>query len=248
MKIKSKTLSLLATTFLLTACSSLPSTPEGFTKTTVEAEQLNFVVWEKDSIKPKETLRFYIEGNGTPNPQKAIALSLAKEDDFDNIVVLTRPCQYIDNPICQNKSIWEEERYHPEILKEMQELTKYFIKKHQAKDIELVAYDDAAPIAFNIAQRIGGTKKIVTIAGVLDVDSYAKQNNLPKFKNASAVQNNHHFMAIIPQIHYIGSKDEVVTRAMTERTIAKLNKPQNITVKVVHGFDHDDWDNIKLSY
>ena len=248
MKIKSKTLSLLATTFLLTACSSLPNTPEGFTKSTVEAEQLNFVVWEKDTIKPKETLRFYIEGNGTPNPQKAIALSLAKEDDFDNIVVLTRPCQYIDNPICQNKSIWEEERYHPEILKEMQELTKYFIKKHQAKDIELVAYDDAAPIAFNIAQRIGGTKKIVTIAGVLDVDSYAKQNKLTKFKNANEVQNNHHFMATIPQIHYIGSKDEVVTRTMTERTIAKLNKPQNITVKVVHGFDHDDWDNIKLSY
>ena len=248
MKIKSKTLSLLATTFLLTACSSLPNTPEGFTKSTVEAEQLNFVVWEKDTIKPKETLRFYIEGNGTPNPQKAIALSLAKEDDFDNIVVLTRPCQYIDNPICQNKSIWEEERYHPEILKEMQELTKYFIKKHQAKDIEFVAYDDAAPIAFNIAQRIGGTKKIVTIAGVLDVDSHAKQNKLTKFKNANEVQNNHHFMATIPQIHYIGSKDEVVTRTMTERTIAKLNKPQNITVKVVHGFDHDDWDNIKLSY
>lgn len=248
MKIKSKTLSLLATTFLLTACSSLPSTPERFTKTNVEAEQMNFVVWEKDTIKPKETLRFYIEGNGSPNPKKAIALSLAKEDDSDNIIVLTRPCQYIDNKICQNKSIWEEERYHPEILKEMQELTTYFIKKYQAKDIELIAYGDAAPIAFNIAQRVGRTKKIVTIAGVLDIDSYAKQNKLPKFKNASEVQNNYHFMGAIPQIHYIGSKDDIVTRSMTERVIAKLSKPQNITVKVVHGFDHDDWDNIKLSY
>ncbi len=248
MKNKSKICSLLITTFLLTACSEIPKTPEGFTKNVVEAEQMNFVVWEKDSIKPKQTLRFYIEGNGTPNPQKAISLSLAKEDDFDNIVVLTRPCQYIDNPICQNKSIWEEERYHPEILKEMQELTKYFIKKHQAKDIELIAYEDAAPIAFNIAQRIGGTKKIVTIAGVLDINSYAKQNKLPPFKNAQGVQNNYSFMSTIPQVHYVGSEDNVVTRTMIERATTKFVKPQNLTIKVVHGFDHDDWDNIKLNY
>lgn len=245
---KFKIFSFLAATLLLTACSGLPKTPEGFTQNTVEADQINFVVWEKDSIKPKQTLRFYIESNGTPNPKKPIALSLASEDDFNNIIVLTRPCQYIDNPICKNQNIWETERYHPEILKEMQELTSFFIKKYQAKNIEFVAYEDAAPIAFNIAQRLGGTKKIITVAGVLDIDSYAKQNNLPKFKNAHGVQNNQHFMSTIPQIHYIGSKDEVVTRSMTEKAISKFNKPQNVTVKIVHGFDHDDWDSIKLSY
>lgn len=248
MKNKFKLISLITTSLLVSACSSMPSTPNGFIKKNIEAKQLNFVVWEKENIAQNETLRFYIEGNGTPNPNKAIALELAKEDQTNNIIVLTRPCQYIENKICQNKNIWTTERYHPEILTEMKELTNFFIKKYKAKNVEFVAYDDAAPIAFNLAQRLGGAKKIVTIAGVLDINSYAKQNNLPKFKNTKEIQYNQHIIERIPQIHYIGSDDTVVTRSMTEKFVSKFNNPKNITIKVVHGFDHDDWDKIKLSY
>lgn len=240
--------SLLATSFLLSGCSTIPATPSGFEQKIVEGENINFVVWEKENIQPKETLRFYIEGNGTPHPKKAIALSLAKDDEFKNIIVLSRPCQYIDNPICKNESIWTTNRYHPEILKEMQELTAYYIKKYQAKDIEFVAYSDATPIAFNLAHTFGRTKQIITVAGVLDITSYAKQNQLPAFENAHDVMPNKYAISAIPQIHYVGSKDTVVTRSMTEKFISKLNKPKNITLKVVHGFDHDDWDSIKLSY
>lgn len=248
MKNKCLMFSLLTSTILLSACSTIPSTPDGFEQKIVEAENINFVVWEKENIKPKETLRFYIEGNGAPHPKKAIALSLAKDDDFNNIIVLTRPCQYIDNDICKNESIWTNNRYHPEILKEMQEMTAYYIKKYQAKDIEFVAYGDAAPIAFNLAHAFGRTKQIVTIAGVLDINSYAKQNKLPAFENANDVMPNKHIIASIPQTHYVGSKDKNVTRSMTEKFISKLNNPKNVTLKVVHGFDHDDWDNIKLNY
>ena len=67
--------SLLATSFLLSGCSTIPATPAGFEQKIVEGENINFVVWEKENIQPKETLRFYIEGNGTPHPKKAIALS-----------------------------------------------------------------------------------------------------------------------------------------------------------------------------
>lgn len=248
MKIKPFLLTLLSSVYLLTGCSSVPTTPTGFEKKIVESEKLNFVIWEKAGIQPQETLRFYIEGNGNPNPKKPIALSLAKEDSYNNIIVLTRPCQYVQNKICQNTDIWKTERYNPEIIEQIQEVITFFIKKHKAKNIEFVAYSDAAPIAFILAQRLGGTKKIITIAGVLDIDSYAKQNDLPSFKNAQNLTGMKNFVAQIPQIHYIGSEDTVVTRSMTERFISKLNNPKDITLKIVHGFDHQDWDNITLKY
>lgn len=239
---------LCASFLLLSACSSIPSTPDGFNKTLVETERMTFLTWEKETAKPEETLRFYIEGNGTPNPKKAIALSLAQEDDTKNVIVLSRICQYINNPVCKNKDIWGKEQYHPEILNEMSEILSFYIKKYRPKNIEFVAYADATPIAFYLAQKFGHTKQIITIAGVLDIPTYARHNKLPKFKNVSSVEVSKHFISTIPQIHYVGSDDNVVTRSMTERFVSNLHNPKNITVKVVHGFDHDDWDNIKLSY
>ncbi len=248
MKIKTAVSALCTSLFFLSACSTLPKTPNNFERKIIETEKLNFIVWEKNNIQKKDTLRFYIEGNGNPNPKKAIALALANEDDFNNIVVLTRPCQYINNKICQNKDIWTTQRYHPEIIKEMQEIILFYIKKYQVKQIEFVAYSDAAPLAFIFAQHLGGAKKIITVAGVLDIESYARQNNLPNFKEAQNLTGIKNFVANIEQIHYIGSEDTIVTQSMTERFVSKLNNPKNITVKVVHGFDHDDWDKIKLKY
>lgn len=232
----------------LTACAGVPTAPENFEKIIVETDNLNFVTYAKNTIKPKKTLRFYLEGNGHPNPKKPMALLLAQEDAYSNIVVLTRPCQYIDAEVCSKKSIWGTNRYHPEILKAMKDLVVFYAKKHNSQQIEFVAYSDSAPIAFYLAQNLGATKKIITVAGVLDIDSYAKQNKLPVFKNAYEVALNKSFVARIPQVHYVGSEDEIVTKSMTERFVSNLYQPKDIQVKVVHGIGHDDWDKVKLDY
>jgi hypothetical protein len=80
---------------------------------------MNFLTWEKENIASRQTLRFYLEGNGDPNPQKPMALLLAQKDKTKNIVVLTRPCQYLNNKVCNNKEIWGKERYNPEILNDI---------------------------------------------------------------------------------------------------------------------------------
>ena len=234
--------------FLLSGCAGIPKTPDNFEKIIIETDGINFVTYEKKDIKPQKTLRFYLEGNGNPHPEKPIGLLLAADDDYKNIVVLTRPCQYIEADVCSNESIWTTQRYHPEILKAMKEMVVFYAKKYRPSDIEFVAYSDSAPIAFYLAQNLGYTKKIITVAGVLDIDSYAKQNKLPSFKNAQDVHLNKAFVARIPQIHYVGSEDDIVTKSMTERFVSNLHQPKDIQVKIVHGINHTDWDKVKLDY
>lgn len=243
---KNRFLYALGLTVLLSACSSIPKTPEGFKERIVETEKMNFLTWEKENISSRQTLRFYLEGNGDPNPQKPMALLLAQKDKTKNIVVLTRPCQYLNNKVCNNKEIWGKERYNPEILNEMYELSLYFVKKYKPSDIEFVAYSDAAPIAFNLAQRFGRAKKVVTIAGVLDIYSYEKQNDSIKIKNKDFL--NKSFVAETPQIHYIGSEDKNITKSMTERYIMNLHNTRSVKIKEVHGMTHDNCETFKLDY
>lgn len=237
------------TLLFVSGCASLPQTPEGFQHKTVQTEHFSLAVWEKENIQKNKTLRFYIEGNGTPNPSKPIALQLAEKDKHANIIVLSRPCQYeSDNELCKNKNVWGTEQYHPEILKEMQEVIVYYIQRHNASNIEFVAYNDGAPIAFNLSPKIGRVNKIITISGVLDTDAYTKQNKLPPFVNAQNPAQNTVLIAQIPQIHYVGEKDHITTRAMAERFVSRLPRPRSAVVKMVPNVGHADWDNVQLDY
>lgn len=243
---KKRLLSAFSLVFFLSACSSIPHAPDGFKERIVETSKMNFLTFEKENISLNKTLRFYIEGNGTPNPEKPMALLLAGKDRTDNIIVLTRPCQYLDSKVCKNQDIWGKERYNPEILNEMYELALFFIKQYKPKDIEFVAYSDAAPIAFNLANRFGRAKQVTTIAGVLDIYSYERQNDNVKIKNKDFV--NKVFVAQTPQIHYVGSDDKIVTKSMTERYVMNLHNPKKITIKVVSGMTHDNCELFKLDY
>ncbi len=234
---------------LCTACTGLPQTPEGFETKYVETEHFTFAVWEKETVQKNDILRFYIEGDGTPNPKNPTALKLAEKDTHPNIIVLTRPCQYVQEDVCKNPAIWGQERYHPEIMNEMEELTTFLIQKHQAKGIEFVAYDGGAPVAFNLAARLGGTKKIITVAGILDIDAYTQKNGLAPMPNAenAAVQKKF-VIAQIPQIHYVGSNDTKTTRRMAERFVSRLQNPRSAVVKIVPDTGHTGWDKIELDY
>lgn len=233
----------------LGACSSLPPTPEGFQYKTVETGNFSLAVWEKEGIEKNRILRFYIEGNGNPTPSKPVALNLAQNDSFPNIVVLSRPCQYEkENKLCKNKDIWGTEQYNPELLKEMQEVVVFYIQKYKASAIEFIAYNGGAPIALTLAPKIGRTRQIVTIAGVLDTDAYVRQNNLPPFATGQNPAQNTSYISQIPQIHYVGEKDQVTTSAMAERFVSKLFNPRFAVVKLVPEIGHTDWDDIQLDY
>lgn len=235
--------------FFLGACSTLPPTPTGFQYKTAQTNHFSLAVWEKDGIQKNKILRFYIEGNGNPTPRTPTALNLAQKDSFPNIIVLSRPCQYeIDNKLCKNQDIWSIEQYSPELLKEIQEVIIFYIQKYKASAIEFVAYDGGAPIAFNIAPEIGRVRQIITIGGILDTEAFARQNNLPPFNSGRNPAQNTTLISQIPQIHYVGEKDNITTTAMAERFVSKLSNPRFAVVKLVPNIGHFEWDEVQLDY
>ncbi len=233
---------------VLAGCSSMPRTPDGFIERDVQTEHFSVPVWESTELRNGKTIRFYIEGNGNPTPADPMALKLAAKDPYINVVVLSRPCQYSQNKLCENTDIWTRQQYSPEILREMEEIVVYYIQKYKAPDVEFVAYDGGAPIAFNLALQLGRVNKVVTVAGILDMDSYAIQNGLPAYVNAKNPMKSISQLSQIPQIHYVGGKDKETTPAMAERFVSKLQNPKMALVRVAPDMGHDGWDKIDLDY
>lgn len=243
-----KKTTLMICSLLLSACSIMPKEPNGFQMRQAQTEHFTIPVWEKAPLQSNRTIRFYIEGNGNPTPDKPVALMLAAKDNAQNIVVLSRPCQYSKDKLCEKKDIYGKNQYSPEIINEMEELVTFYIQKYKAPNIEFVAYDGGAPVAFSLASNIGGVKKIVTIAGILDVDAYVNKNNLPDFEDAQSPIKLANRISQIPQVHFVGGKDEITTPGMAERFVSKLHNPTNAQVKLAPNMGHTGWEKIDLSY
>lgn len=234
----------------LSACATkLPNAPQGYSYKQIKTPDFAISVYENDTIRKNKLLRFYIEGSGTPNPDKTIALTMAQKDNFQNSIVLMRPCQFDEeNKLCTTKEIWTTHQFSPEILEEYKMVIDYYAKKHKASKIEFIAYDSGATVALLLASRLNNVSRVITIGGILDIDEYAQNNNLPAFQNAQNPAQNYLLMEKIPQVHYVGDQDEITTKAMAEKFVKKLPHPVHAVVKVVPDTDHENWGNIDLDY
>ncbi|MBR5129903.1 MAG: hypothetical protein IKV03_01595 [Alphaproteobacteria bacterium] len=239
----SKKILLFTSVLFLNGCASLPTTPIGFNAKTIETEHLSFYTLEKENIQKGKPIRFYIEGDGNPNPTIPVALKLAQKDEHENIIYLTRACQYIENDLCNNKDLYTTARFHQEIVNEMQELSLYFIKKYQAPHIEFVGYDGGAAFAIVLGSRIPITSQVITIAGTLNTSN---QKNL----HEETVNPFDHkdLIAHIPQVHYVGGQDTISPRRTAERFVGRLKNPRSAKVKVLPTLSHKGWENVSFTF
>ncbi len=232
----------------LTACIIIPPKPEGFIEKEIQTSNFSIAVWEKENIQPEQTLRIYIEGDGDPIPSHLIALDFAKRDTNPNVIYIARPCQWTKDAVCKQKpNIYGQDRFHEEIMREMQELIYYLIKKYHAPDIELIGYDGGAVVALNMAAK-SPTKRVITIAGITSLSAYNFYHNLPNVENAEDPEDNSFVLAQIPQIHYVGAQDEVTPRKLAEHFVAHLKRPKSAVVKVVPDVNHVNWQGVRLDY
>jgi len=233
---------------LVSGCAWMPPHPSGFTDKKIETEYLTFSVWEKEGIETGKPLRIYLEGDGNPNPSDKIALYYAQQDKTKNVIYMARPCQWSKDKICKSKpEIYKDQRFHPEIIREIEEVVLYLKSKYKAPKIELIGYDGGATVALNLAGQMN-ISRIITIAGILDTNAYVRQNDLPEMKDAQNPADKLAVLADVPQIHYVGGKDEITPRRSAERFIAKMSHPKSAVVKSVPGVGHTDWKGVELDY
>ncbi len=236
-------LTTLMLTSLVMGCASTPSTPVNWNEKVVETEYLSIPIWEKADIPKGASLRLYIEGEGNPRPRKPIAFLLAQKDPAVGVIYVSRPCQYAKSPACHNPAIWQSNRFDADIIEEMKELVLYLGHKYQASRIELVGYEGGATIALLLATRIP-ISRVITIAGILDTDSYAYHNGITL--NGLNPLDEKAKLATIPQVHYVGTEDKLATRRLAERYLAKAT-PYQAQLKAVET-NHTDWEDVAFDF
>ena len=244
-----KKFSVVMMTLILCSCA-MPPQSDQFEAKQIETEHFSIAVWEKKTIQNGEPLRIYFEGDGSPNPYHKVAFDFAQKDKTPNVIYVARPCQWSDEKLCKKEpQIYKEARFHPLIIRDMQELTQYLLRKHKAPEAELIGYDGGAVIALNMAVRVP-TQRIITIAGITDVDAYTTYNDLPKM-NEDEVENPASQLALlaqIPQVHYVGQNDDITPRRLVERFVGRMQNPVSAVVNVVSGTGHTDWESVELNY
>ena len=229
----------LGIVLMLGACAVRP-TAEGFTEKTIATRYLMFQVWEKE-ITTGQDLRIYIEGDGDPKPRQPVAWDLAQRDERQNVIYISRPCQYVWCEECKNPALWHEERFNEEIIDEIQQLILYLKRKYRAPQIELVGYDGGGTIAMILGARIP-VARVVTVGGITDTEAYARAEGITlNGLNPARMKPQ---LAQVVQVHYVAAADKPFLRQMTEAFVSGLYRPKSAVIKVVPDATHTRWDHL----
>ena len=221
-------LKVLATLLFLTGCSTI-KVPADFVYKEIETREFTLAGWQKVT-NPAAPYKIYIEGDGhafnahgratqDPTPKGMLMRELAFGDDSPNVVYLARPCQYVKSPIC-SKRHWTTARFAPEVINAEYAAIKQITGNNP---VILIGFSGGAQIAGLVATAKPGlnVKKIITIAGNLDHLAWTQYHNLPPLNESLNLESYRKQFAQIPQIHYVGSNDEVMPPMLAREFVGK---------------------------
>lgn len=210
----------------------------------------NFILasWQKIT-EPSGVYKIYIEGDGyafnahgratqDPTPRGTLVRELAFGDSSTNVIYLARPCQYVKSPVC-SKRHWTTARFAPEIINAEYEAIKQIVGDNP---VILIGFSGGAQVAGLIASAKPGlnVKKIITIAGNLDHLAWTQYHNLPSLNESMNLESYRKQFAQIPQIHYVGSNDEVMPPILAREFVGN----DDLVVEVEEASHNEGWESI----
>ena len=237
----------LITLLFLTGCTTI-KVPADFVYKEINTRNFTFASWQK-ATNPTAPYKIYIEGDGyafnahgratqDPTPRSTLVRELAFGDDSPNVVYLARPCQYVKSPIC-SKRHWTTARFAPEVIN-----AEYAAVKQITGDnpVILIGFSGGGQVAGVIASAKPGlnVKKIITIAGNLDHLAWTQYHNLPPLNESMNLESYRKQFAKIPQIHYVGSDDEVMPPLLVHEFVGN----DDLVVEVDGASHNEGWEEI----
>lgn len=226
--------------FMLCACKSIEIPPQ-YTYDEIQTSTFKIAVWKKIT-DPSMPYKIYIEGDGSaftpsgrvssdPTPNGTLVRKLAFGDPHLNVIYMARACQYVQDRACK-PVYWSTARFSPETIQAAYET----IQKIAAdKPLTLVGFSGGAQIAGLIAVKYPDLdiRKLVTVAGNLDVRAWTDHHKLPPLDLSDDLRNYAAAYARFPQVHYIGLKDDNIVASISENFVAN---PQ--TLKKIKSASH----------
>lgn len=224
---------------VLTSCESLNALYHDPAQDMADWQPLKFdgddfeiVGWQKPRQRLNKEIRIYIEGDGfawasvdqpssDPTPRSAVGMLLARSDAAENVIYLARPCQFSARAVsgCEQNRWWTSERYSRRVVDRYHAILTQL--KTGQKDIrfELIGYSGGAAIAAILAAERTDVMSLRTVAGNLDteyVNEAHQVSPMPHSLNPIQFATRLH----LPQLHFVGKRDQVVPRQVASRFIA----------------------------
>ena len=221
-------------------------------------------LWSYTRLKGKgsDPVYVYIEGDGvlqikkygqtfltddpSPSPQLPLMLASwhANVEPEDNIVYMARPCQFtvttgLDR--CQ-KMDWLKGRYSPKSLESFNSaLDALRLRLPPHATFHLIGYSGGGTLAMMLANERTDIARVTTLAANLDHEAFFKIHEETYPPPPFSVISHPEKISMIPQLHIIGTQDQIVPESITQAYLSKLkayasNAP--VHLKRIDGLDH----------
>jgi hypothetical protein len=143
-----------------------------------------------------------------------LALQLAARDLSENLAYIGRPCQSVKMPAEKgcNPKYWGMDRFAPEVMNSYHAALDDIAARWDITKFHIVGFGGGANIAAVMAATRNDILSLRTVAGDLN-PAYGGAFNMPLSDNAVLATHYGAELATIPQHHFIGGSDEVITTA-----------------------------------
>jgi hypothetical protein len=225
----------------------------GMSRELVHTDSFTLTTFSRIS-RPGQPLAVYIEGDGlawlrsgeaspNPTPHKALALALAAADPAANVVYIARPCQFTPLSLddrCGTDSYWTDKRFATEVIAATSQAIDHFAGNTLGKKINLVGYSGGGAVAVLVAASRADIASLRTVAGNLDSEAFNRYHGvstMPDSLNPITVASK---LAMLPQEHFIGDKDDVVPSQLSENFVNAMGNTRCVKITHVVAADHED--------
>ncbi len=221
----------------------------GFTKEYIKVDDFTLMTYQKFNRR-SDTISIYIEGDGRawetkhrlsddPTPSNPVALKLAAVDPADNIAYIARPGQYSLSgiPDCDSK-YWSGFRFAEEVINSFNRAIDLLKEKSLARHVELVGYSGGGAIAVLVAARRSDVVALRTVAGNLAPKVFCQYHHVSRLEGSMDPMDVAQEMSLIPQRHFVGSKDLVVPEFITHSFVKQEGDQAYDRITVVEGATH----------
>lgn len=211
----------------------------------LEIGGMDFQLWER-SHKRYAPANLYIEGDGNggntgdPTPGNPVSLHLASRDNADNLIYISRPCQFRESPdkkVCSEK-FWGTRRFSPEVLAAYNEALDEIKQRWNITEFNLIGYDGGANIAATIAATRDDIASFRSVAGNLNPDMVLDAKKHPIDADSLRANRIASQLAGLPQHHFVGIGDEETPASVYHSYRQAVGDSECIRYTVVQDADH----------
>ncbi len=193
-----------------------------------------------------DRLHVYMEGDGTPwlgkgrpamdpTSRRPVALKLMVRDSTPAIH-LGRPCygRARESNNC-HPWIWTHGRYGKDIVDSMLAALNRAIGQRKDVQLVLIGHSGGGALAMLMAGRRAGVTDLVTLAGNLDVASWAAHHGYSPLKGSLDPALQPPLPSRIRQWHWAGDEDQQVPPKIVEQS---LKRRHGAKLRILRGLDH----------